>query len=101
VQLYDATTGITTIGAHTYSTAPGTAVQSVAIALDVGAQTLTVIGADGVSVPFTDPRSVSVPAYYSAAEIYYGNAATDGRVEFVNFGADSVIGGRPQTQVSL
>ena len=71
------------------------------MALDVATQTLTVVGADGVSVPFTDPRFVSVPAYYAAAEIWYTNAATDGRVGFLSFGADSVIGGRPQTQVSL
>jgi hypothetical protein len=32
-------------------------------------QTLTVVGADGVSVPFTDPRFVSVSGYYATAAI--------------------------------
>jgi hypothetical protein len=34
--------------------------------------------------------------YYATAAIFYTNAATDGRVAFLSFGADSVIGGRPQ-----
>jgi hypothetical protein len=74
-------------------------VQSVKVALDVPTQTLTVAGADGVSVPFTDPRFVSMSGYYATAAIFYTNAATDGRVAFLSFGADSVIGGRPQIQV--
>jgi hypothetical protein len=37
--------------------------------------------------------------YYATAAIFYTNAATDGRVAFLSFGADSVIGGRPQIQV--
>ena len=67
------------------------------ITLDVAAQTLMIVGPDGVPVTFgPDPRFVNVSAFYVTAKIYYTNPATESRVKFLQFGADSVMGGRLQ-----
>lgn len=88
---------VANIAGRTYTSPPGTAVQTVTVELDVAAQMCYVTGADGARIGVgPDARFGSVPAYYADAEILYNASDTDGRVTVRRFDADSVVGGRTQ-----
>lgn len=85
-----------TLANHRYAggaLAAGT-LHNVGLSLNIASNTLTVLGADGVSTPFTTGNFGSLPGNYAYCEIYDANPSANKAVQIAYCAVDSVIGGR-------